>query len=508
MSKKFFGGISIQNAQELGFFDADSSNFLAIKAPATLSGNTTLTLPNGDSTGTQALVSNGSGTLSWASFISNALSDGQILIGNGSNVAAAVSVTGDVTISNAGVTAIASGVIVNADINASAAIELSKLAALTADRALVSNGSGVISASAVTSTELGYVAGVTSAIQTQINSLSSLINGLEFQDSALDYVVDNTAAPASEVSGNRYVLSHDGGAPHADYDGASAGSIVEFNGSVWVETVPSTGMFISVDDEASVLYYFGGAAWATKSFEATTASTGLTKSGVDIQLASSAAGAGLGFSAGVLSVNVDDATLEIATDTLQVKAGGIANSHISASAAIAFSKMENLTASRALASDGNGDVSATAVTSTELGYVAGVTSAIQTQFSGKAGTALDNLTVSGLADQDLLVASSGSAVARLPVGTNGQVLTVVAGDVAWASSAANSFSTDWVTADTATKVVTHSLGTKDVVVQVYDKSDDASIEVDSVVRTDANTVTLVSSSAPGASGFRVLILKA
>jgi hypothetical protein len=39
-----------------------------------------------------------------------------------------VSVTGDVTITNAGVTAIGSGVIVNADISATAAIDLGKLA--------------------------------------------------------------------------------------------------------------------------------------------------------------------------------------------------------------------------------------------------------------------------------------------------------------------------------------------------------------------------------------------
>ena len=47
--------------------------------------------------------------------------------------------------------------------------------------------------------------------------------------------------------------------------------------------------------------------------------------------------------------------------------------------------MENLTASRALASDGSGDVSATSVTSTELGYLSGVSSAIQTQLDTKAG---------------------------------------------------------------------------------------------------------------------------
>lgn len=43
------------------------------------------------------------------------------------------------------------------------------LPSLTASRALVSNVSGNVAASAVTATELGYVAGVTSAIQTQLN---------------------------------------------------------------------------------------------------------------------------------------------------------------------------------------------------------------------------------------------------------------------------------------------------------------------------------------------------
>ena len=64
----------------------------------------------------------------------------------------------------------------------------------------------------------------------------------------------------------------------------------------------------------------------------------------------------------------------------------IANADIKAAAAIAFSKMENLTASRALVSDGSGDVSVSAVTSTEIGYLDGVSSAIQTQLDAKQAT--------------------------------------------------------------------------------------------------------------------------
>lgn len=41
---------------------------------------------------------------------------------------------------------------------------------LTASRALVSNESGKVAVSAVTDTELGYLAGITSSIQTQLNA--------------------------------------------------------------------------------------------------------------------------------------------------------------------------------------------------------------------------------------------------------------------------------------------------------------------------------------------------
>lgn len=50
---------------------------------------------------------------------------------------------------------------------------------LTANRALVSNGSGKVAVSAVTSTELGYLDGVTSAIQAQLDSKLNVAGALE-----------------------------------------------------------------------------------------------------------------------------------------------------------------------------------------------------------------------------------------------------------------------------------------------------------------------------------------
>lgn len=62
---------------------------------------------------------------------------------------------------------------------------------LTASRALVSNGSGKVAVSTVTSTELGYLDGVTSNIQTQINAKASTsyVDGLVGDiNSALDAI--------------------------------------------------------------------------------------------------------------------------------------------------------------------------------------------------------------------------------------------------------------------------------------------------------------------------------
>ena len=67
-----------------------------------------------------------------------------------------VAMTGDIGITNAGVTSIASGVIVNADVNASAAIDATK----------IHNGS-------ITNTEFGYLNGLSGSIQTQIDDVTA-----------------------------------------------------------------------------------------------------------------------------------------------------------------------------------------------------------------------------------------------------------------------------------------------------------------------------------------------
>ena len=61
------GNLELENTGEIQFYESTASgaDYMAFKAPTGLTTTTTFTLPNGDGTSGQALVTNGSGTLSW-----------------------------------------------------------------------------------------------------------------------------------------------------------------------------------------------------------------------------------------------------------------------------------------------------------------------------------------------------------------------------------------------------------------------------------------------------------
>jgi|688.fasta_scaffold05185_24 hypothetical protein len=78
---------------------------------------------------------------------------------------------------------------------------------LTASRALVSDGSGKIAASATTTTtEIGYLAGVTSAIQTQLNGKLNLTGG-----TLTGGLIGTTGSFSSSGSGDTFTIGHTSG---------------------------------------------------------------------------------------------------------------------------------------------------------------------------------------------------------------------------------------------------------------------------------------------------------
>lgn len=122
------------------------------------------------------------------------------------------------------------------------------------------------------------------------------------------------------------------------------------------------------------------------------------------------------------NLGIASATMTFTNKTFDAEGTGnaisnIKNSNIKAAAAIALDKLAATTASRALVSDGSGFVSPATTTSTEIGYLNGVTSSIQTQLDAKIAKSL--LTAKG----GLIGASAASTPGELAPGTNGYVLT-------------------------------------------------------------------------------------
>mgnify|MGYP001219673857 CR=1 FL=1 len=176
--------------------------------------------------------------------------------------------------------------------NIAGAISTVTTSDLTASRALVTNGSGKIAISDVTSTEIGYLDGVTSAIQTQFT-------GAETRRT------NNIAGAVSTVTTSDLT---------ADRAVISNGS-----GKLAISAVTST----------EVGYLDG------------------VSSAIQTQL------------------DAKQATITGGATTIDT---------------------EDLTASRALVSSGSGKVAVSAVTSTEIGYLDGVTSSIQTQIDAAQAT--------------------------------------------------------------------------------------------------------------------------
>ena len=186
--------------------------------------------------------------------------------------------------------------------------------------------------------------------------------------------------------------------------------------------------------------------------------------------------AALGMAGSTLIAVADTAKIDLTntagTLSATVVSGSLVNSDVSTSAAIALTKLATVTASRAIVSDGAGAVSASGVTSTELGYVSGVSSAIQTQINTKAPTAsptftgtitvpvgpgvmkasaLGTVSASAITNSDV---SAGAAidVTKLATGTANQLLGANSG------ATANEFKTLSVGASGTDFAITHSAG--------------------------------------------------
>jgi hypothetical protein len=124
---------------------------------------------------------------------------------------------------------------------------------LTADRAVISNGSGKVAVSDVTSTELGYLDGVTSNVQTQISGKQDALttgSGIDITNNVitadLDGLVDGDAIQNNVVTAPKLAEFAD------DLSADTAGEILVSDGSVFTNVGMSGDAQISSSGEVTI----------------------------------------------------------------------------------------------------------------------------------------------------------------------------------------------------------------------------------------------------------------
>lgn len=244
-----------------------------------------------------------------------------------------------------------------------------------------------------------------------------------------------------------------------------------------------------------------------------------------LRIASGAAGSGLGYSNGVLSVSVAaSGGLQISTDEVGIK--------LDSNSALSLSS-NGLTVASSIAGTGltwtNGVLSVNAV-NLASGGSGGVTGTLPV---GNGGTGATTLTSNGV-----LLGNGTSAVSATSAGSAYQVLRVGSGggapafgSIALGESAAVSgqlgianggtgassasgartalvapkYVTGYVPSGSTTATISHSLGTTDFTVEIYEVSTGGTVFCD-VTRTDGNTLTLGFSTAPSSNQYRYVMM--
>ncbi len=233
---------------------------------------------------------------------------------------------------------------------------------LAANRALVSTSGGKVSVSNVTSTEIDHLDGVTSAIQTQLNSKVETLGDLSITASSAEInKLDGVTATTAEIN-------------HTD------GVTSNIQTQIDSKQNTITGAATTIDDSDL------------------TASRAVVSDGSGKVAVSDVTSTEVGHLDGVSS-------------NIQTQINGLQSQITGGATTVTDS---NLTADRALFSDSSGKIAVSDITSTELGHLDGVTSGIQTQIDSKQDTitgAATTIDDTNLATERALISNSSGKVA-------------------------------------------------------------------------------------------------
>ena len=336
---------------------------------------------------------------------------------------------------------------------------------LTASRAMVTNGSGKVAVSAVTSTELGYLDGVSSAIQTQINAVearraanltSATFTGqVNMSDDLIvtgNLTVNGdttTVNSENKVIQDRFIMLANSvsGAPSADVGilfnrGTSGNAAFFYDESAKFFTLsetrdPDTNVAISPTGAANLSV--GQLTASTVAFNGADLNTAITDNVATLNTADTALQSRLTTNVTAftnedtalqsrLATNVTALTNEDTALQARITANNTLTSAVESrrvaniAGAVSTITTSDLTASRALVSGSGGKVEVSAITSTELAFLDGIDQNINSNLQAlAAGIAASGTESFPTGDYGLLDASNaatdafGFAVADLTI---------------------------------------------------------------------------------------------
>lgn len=250
---------------------------------------------------------------------------------------------------------------------------------LTVSRAVVSDGSGKIAVSAVTSTEIGHLDGVTSSIQTQLDAKAAL-SGAAFTGEVTmsdDLIVTGNLT----INGDQTVIN----TTNMDVDDTL---IMLANGTTG-SPANDIGILFNRGNQGNAAFFYDESAKTFKISDTQDPSSNttihpVTSSNLDVGRLTAAT---VEFNGADLSTAITDNVSTLNTSIAAVETRRTNN----IAGAISTVLTSDLTASRALIAGTGGKIEVSAVTATELGYLDGVTSAIQTQFTAAETRRTNNI---------------------------------------------------------------------------------------------------------------------
>ena len=400
---------SVASAQVLIYDGTDSWD------NKTVSGDVTISASGVTAIGSGVVVNadvNASAAIDYSKLA--ALTDGNILVGNGSNVAVSVNPSGDVDITNAGVFSIAAGVIVNADVNSSAAIAISKTALVA--------GTGITLATNTLNVDVA---------QTQITSVGALNAGsITSGFGAIDTGSSNITTTGTISTGNLTVT----------------GTTTTVNSTVLTVVDPiihlqtaSGGGALSADTNKDVglamQYYSGSAKTAFLGFDDSAVKlTFIPDATLSSEVVSGSIGTIVANLEGAVAGNATTATTLATARTI----GGTSfngSANIAVALAATATELANARTVGGVSFNGTANINLPGVNTTGNQNTSGTAANVTgTVLIGTGGTGLTSYTAG-----DILYYVSGTTLTKLAKGNAAEVLTMNSGATApeWAASSSS-----------------------------------------------------------------------